>query len=202
MIVIADYGVGNLKSVERMLLRAGARCALSGDPAAIRSADKLVLPGVGNFGHCVRRLRASPAFEAVNWFALEARRPLLGICVGGQLLGRSSEEAPGEAGLGFLDMECRRFPSDLGLRVPRMGWGEIEPARASSLLPARGADSRFYFAHSYYMHCADPADVAATTDYGMTYACAVNRDSIFGVQFHPEKSLRHGLALMRAFASM
>lgn len=202
MIVIVNYGVGNLQSVERMIRKAGAECMLSDDPETIRAADKIVLPGVGNFGHCAEMFRKSPAFEAVNWFALEAKRPTLGICVGGQMLGHSSEEAPAAKGLGWIDMECRLFPSDLGLRVPNMGWNQISLTRPSPLLSALDDESRFYFVHSYYMHCNDPLAVVATADYGMQYTCAVGRDNIFGVQFHPEKSLRHGLALMRAFATL
>ncbi len=201
MIVIVDYGVGNLQSVERMLNKAGATCELSADPDKITQADKLILPGVGNFGHCVDTFRASTAFEAVNRFALEARKPLLGICVGGQMLGRSSEESPGSEGLGWLDFECRRFPASVG-RVPHMGWGHITPQRESALLPELTDESRFYFVHSYYMDCADPDITLATVEYGITYCCAVNKDNIYGVQFHPEKSLRHGLALMNAFATL
>ena len=202
MIVIVNYGVGNLQSVERMIRKAGAECMLSDDPDKIRAADKIVLPGVGNFGHCAEMFRKSAAFDAVNWFALEAKRPTLGICVGSQMLGHSSEEAPGAKGLGWINMECRKFPSDMGLRVPNMGWNQISLVRPSPLLPELDDDSRFYFVHSYYMSCNDPSAVVATADYGMKYACAVNQDNIFGVQFHPEKSLRHGLALMRAFAAL
>lgn len=202
MIVIVNYGVGNLQSVERMVRKAGAVCNLTDDPNAIRAADKVILPGVGNFGHCASMFRASPSFEAVNWFALEAKRPILGICVGAQMLGRSSEEAEGAQGLGWLEMECRRFATDLGERIPRMGWGQIEPTRSTPLLPDLDEDSRFYFVHSYFMQCDEPSIVLATTDYGGPYTCAVNKDNIFGVQFHPEKSLRHGLGVMRAFAAL
>lgn len=201
MIVIADYGVGNLQSVERMLRKAGADARLSSDPAVIRAAAKVILPGVGNFGHCATELRAAPFYDTLQWFALEAKRPLLGICVGAQLLGHSSEEAAGIEGLGWIDMVCRRFPDRLGLRVPNMGWNTITPRRASPLFEGMDEETRFYFVHSYYFDVAAEEQVLADAEYGFSYACAVNRDNITGVQFHPEKSLRHGLAVLRAFAT-
>lgn len=201
-IVIADYGVGNLQSVLRMLRKAGAQAQLSSDPADIRAAAKVILPGVGNFGYCAEQLRSAPFFADLRWFALEARRPILGICVGGQLLGHGSEEAPGVAGLGWLDMRCRRFPDRPGYRVPNMGWNTIAPRGDAPLFAHLDNASRFYFVHSYYMDCADPALTIATADYGFAYACAVRKDNIFGVQFHPEKSLRHGMGLLKAFAEM
>jgi glutamine amidotransferase len=201
MIVIADYGVGNLQSVERMLRKAGAEARLSSDPAVIRDAAKVILPGVGNFGHCATALQAAPFYETLQWFALEAKRPLLGICVGAQLLGHSSEEAEGIRGLGWIDMVCRRFPDQPGLRVPNMGWNTVVPRRASPLFEAMDEETRFYFVHSYYFDVADEEQVLAVAEYGFPYACAVKRDNITGVQFHPEKSLRHGLAVLKAFAN-
>jgi len=202
MIIVIDYGVGNLQSVVRMLRKAGADCKLSSTPAEILSADKIILPGVGNFGHCVDMFRASPAFEAVGQFATELKRPTLGICVGAQMLGRSSEEAPGAAGLGWLDMDCRKFSPDLGLRIPNMGWNQISLVRPYALLKSLDEESRFYFVHSYHFVCHDPALVVATANYGIDYPCVVEKDNIVGIQFHPEKSLRHGLAIMTAFASI
>jgi imidazole glycerol-phosphate synthase subunit HisH len=201
MIVIADYGVGNLQSVERMLRKAGANAKLSNDPIEIREADKLILPGVGNFGHCATELRAARFYDTLQWFALEAKRPVLGICVGAQLLGHSSDEAEGAQGLGWIDMVCRRFPDQPGLRVPNMGWNTISPLRPSPLFAELDEESRFYFVHSYYFDVADEERVLAVAEYGFPYACAVNRENITGVQFHPEKSLRHGQAVLKAFAN-
>ena len=202
MIVIADYGVGNLQSVERMLRKAGAEAKLSSDADEIRSADKLVLPGVGNFGHCVNELRAAPFFDALEWFALEAKRPLLGICVGAQMLGKSSEEAPDVAGLGWVDMVCKRFEDRPEYRVPNMGWNTITPTGTSPLFQHLDDTSRFYFVHSYYMDCADPDLAIASVEYGFDYICAINKGNISGVQFHPEKSLRHGMMILKAFAEL
>lgn len=200
MIAIANYGVGNLQSVERMLRKAGADVRVSSSSAEIRAADKLILPGVGNFGHCATELRTASFYDTLQWFALEARRPVLGICVGAQLLGHSSDEAEGAQGLGWIDMNCRRFPDQPGLRVPNMGWSTITPLRPSPLFAALDEESRFYFVHSFYFEVADEGNVLAVAEYGFPYACAVNRDNITGVQFHPEKSLRHGLSVLKAFA--
>jgi len=200
MIVIADYGVGNLQSVERMLRKAGAEARLSSDPDEIRNADKVVLPGVGNFGYCAEQLRACRFFDVLQWYALEAKKPVLGICVGGQLLGHSSEEAPGVAGLGWVDMICRRFLDRPSYRVPNMGWNTITARRQSPLTKYLDDDSRFYFVHSYYMECRDQELTVATADYGFDYTCAVSKGNIYGVQFHPEKSLRHGMGVLKAFA--
>ena len=202
MILIADYGVGNLQSVVRMLRKAGAEARLSSDPEEICRAEKIILPGVGNFGHCAERLRASPFFDVLQWYAVEAKKPLLGICVGSQLLGHMSEEAPGVAGLGWLDMRCRRFPGRPGYRVPNMGWNTITPRGDSPLFKYVNDASRFYFVHSYFMDCEDPELLIATAEYGFAYACAVRKSNIQGVQFHPEKSLRDGMGVLKAFAEM
>jgi glutamine amidotransferase len=198
MIVIVDYGVGNLMSVNNMLRKAGAEVLITRDPAAVLDAGKLLLPGVGHFDHGMKMLNASGLREAIDRFALELHRPVLGICLGAQILGKGSEE--GQApGLGWIDMECRRLPASPGLRVPHMGWNRIAQKKPSPLLDGLSPDARYYFVHSYYMNCADPADVLATAVHGIEFTCAVQRGNIFGTQFHPEKSLRHGLALMHAF---
>lgn len=200
MIVIANYGVGNLQSVERMLRKAGAQVCLSSNPDDIRAADRVILPGVGHFGHCAQQLRAAPMFDAIERFALHDKKPLLGICVGAQLLGHSSEEAPDVPGLGWIDMVCQRFPDRQEYRVPNMGWNNIDITRRSPLLDFVDNETRFYFVHSYHMLCRDADLTIATADYGGRYACAVNKGNISGVQFHPEKSLRHGMQLLKAFA--
>jgi glutamine amidotransferase len=198
MIVIVDYGVGNLMSVNNMLRKAGAEARISRDPVEVMEADKLLLPGVGHFDHGMKMLNASGLREAIDRFALELRRPVLGICLGAQILGRGSEEGQ-EPGLGWIDMTCLKLPASPGLRVPHMGWNRIVQKKPSPLLDGLSPDARYYFVHSYYMNCADPADVLATAVHGIEFTCAVQRGNIFGTQFHPEKSLRHGLALMRAF---
>lgn len=200
MIVIVDYGVGNLRSVENMGRKAGLACTISSDPAELLAADKLILPGVGNFGHGMDMLRSSGLLRPLDEFALEKKRPVLGICLGGQIIGKASEEAD-RPGLGWIDMVCKRFPEQEGFAVPRMGWSEIDLVRPCPLFAA-GLEDRYYFVHSYYMECADRADVVAETEHSLRYACAVNHANIYGVQFHPEKSHRFGLALFRAFGGL
>jgi glutamine amidotransferase len=201
MIVIVNYGIGNLRSVENMARKAGLACKVSSDPGEVKAADKLILPGVGNFGHGMDRLGSSGLLDPLNSFALEARRPVLGICLGAQIIGKASEEAD-RPGLGWVDMVCKRFPQEEGHAVPRIGWSQIDLVRPCPLFDSAGPDDRYYFVHSYYMICADRADVAAETEHSIRYVCVFNRDRIYGVQFHPEKSHRFGLALFRAFGDL
>lgn len=201
MIVVVDYGVGNLSSVGNMLRKAGGDVKVSRDPGEILAADKLLLPGVGHFDHGMKMLNASGLREAVDRYALELRRPVLGICLGAQILGRGSEEGD-VPGLGWIDMACRKLPAMPGIRVPHMGWNQITRKKQSPLLDRMGEDARFYFVHSFHMECADAEDVLATAVHGIEFTCAVQRGNIMGTQFHPEKSLRHGLALMQSFVGL
>jgi len=198
MIVIVDYGVGNLLSVHNMLRKAGATAKISSNPGEIAAAKKLLLPGVGHFDYAMKMLNASGLRKVLDRSVLEVGTPVLGICLGAQILGKHSEEGKAE-GLGWLDMQCRRLSAMPGLRVPHMGWNSIVQKKSSPLLDLCSPDARFYFVHSYYMDCADTTDSLATTRHGIEFTCAVQRGNIFGTQFHPEKSLRHGLALMQAF---
>jgi glutamine amidotransferase len=202
MICILDYGVGNLASVRNMFRKLGAVAEISGDPAVVLAAEKLLLPGVGHFDHAMRALEASDARGAIDRFALELRRPVLGICLGAQLLGRRSEEG-NRAGLGWLALDCHRFPIAPDLRVPHMGWNTAAPTGVNSWITSTlSVGSRFYFAHSYFMACDSEQDVLGRTTHGSPFASVVGRDNIVGTQFHPEKSLRYGMAVLRAFASL
>lgn len=198
MIVVVDYGVGNLSSVSNMLRKAGGDVRISRDPREILEADKLLLPGVGHFDHGMKMLNSSGLREAIDRYALELKRPVLGICLGAQILGKGSEEGV-TPGLAWIDMVCRRFAVMPGIRVPHMGWNRIVRRKPSPLLSGMREGARFYFVHSYRMECADPDDVLAAATHGVEFTCAVQRGNIFGTQFHPEKSLRDGLALMKAF---
>ena len=201
MIVIVDYGVGNLSSVSNMIRKAGGTVCVSRDPNEILAADKLLLPGVGHFDRGMNMLNSSGIRDALDRFALDLKKPVLGICLGAQILGTGSEEGV-ELGLGWIDMQCRRLPSTPGLRVPHMGWNQIVLNQSSPLSDHITEDARFYFVHSYFMECAKAQDVLATTTHGIDFACAVRAGNIYGTQFHPEKSLRHGLAMMKAFVDM
>lgn len=201
MIVLVDYGVGNLSSVCNMLRKAGANVTVSGNSAEILQADKLLLPGVGHFDYGMKMLNSSGLRDAVDEFALHLARPVLGICLGAQMLGKGSEEGDAD-GLGWIDMECVRLPTYPGIRVPHMGWSEIKRTNSSPLLDGMSEDARFYFVHSYYMRCANEHNVIAKATHGVEFSCAVQQGQIFGTQFHPEKSLRHGLALMQAFVGL
>lgn len=202
MLSIVNYGVGNLSSVQNMARKACGAARLVTTPEEIRASERLILPGVGHFGHVVQSFAASGLAEAVTEHALEKKKPLLGICVGAQILGTGSEEAPSLAGLGWLPFACRRFPNTPGLRVPHMSWNTLSAKRPSPLLAELDAEARFYFVHSYYMEATDPGIVLAQTEYGIDFAAVVGAGNIFGTQFHPEKSLRFGMALLSGFAKL
>lgn len=201
LITVLDYGVGNLASVGNMLRAAGAELKISSDPLDVVSADKLVLPGVGHFDHGMRMLNSSGLRDAIDHFALELRRPVLGICLGAQIMGLGSEEGK-EPGLGWINMFCQKFPSIPGYRVPHMGWNQISCVKSSPLFDSMEDSARFYFVHSYYMHCIDESLTSSRTTHGIEFTCSIEKSNIFGVQFHPEKSLRHGAKFMREFVGL
>ena len=199
MIAIVDYDIGNVAAVANMLQRLGANCEITADPGKIELADKIILPGNGAFDACMCNLRASGLVPLLERRILSDRVPLLGICVGAQMLGRGSAEGQ-EPGLGWIDMDVRRFPDIPDLRVPHMGWNQVD-VRAAGHPLARDMepDTRFYFVHSYYMAPVNAADVLFTTNYGLTFASGVASRNIVGVQFHPEKSHRFGKRLLGNF---
>jgi glutamine amidotransferase len=204
MIVIADYGVGNLGSIANMFKRIGADCAISSDVEDLRHATKLVLPGVGAFDDGMIRLKRSGILPMLESKALGEKVPLLGICLGMQLLGDSSDEGS-EKGLGWIAGRSVRFPSNLTnqeggrIRVPHMGWNDTASTGSSYLFSDEG-EQRFYFVHSYYFAPGDSQDVAATAMHGIAFAAALHRKNVMGVQFHPEKSHKYGMELLRRFA--
>lgn len=202
MIVIVDYGMGNLRSAQKGLEKAGHKAVISEDPGDLAGCDGVVLPGVGAFGDCYEGLR-SRGFVGPLLEAVEASKPLLGICVGMQLLFEESEEGRGSKGLGILPGRVVRFPQarETGLKVPHMGWNELEPVaqRPCPLLAYTGPRPYVYFVHSYYPEPAREGLVYATADYGIEFAALVGRGHVFGAQFHPEKSQREGIGILRAF---
>jgi len=201
MIVVVDYGMGNLGSIVNMVRKVGGRARRSTGPEDLAEADKIILPGVGSFDEGMRNLRAGGYVAPLAARARDGRTPVLGICLGVQLFTRGSEEGA-EPGLSWIEADTVRFRPDAGgdrLKVPHMGWNTVRPRRAHPLLPDPDRPRRFYFVHSYHVRCDAPADVLATTRYGVEFASAVARGNIVGTQFHPEKSHRYGMELMRRF---
>lgn len=201
MIVLVDYKTCNLGSTANMLKRAGGRVRVAERPEDLEGATKIILPGIGAFDTCARNLREAGFEEPIRQHA-RSGKPLLGICVGAQLLTHSSAEGV-EPGLGLIDAETRRFqfPEGSLLKVPHMGWNDVHAARPHSLLSHFHEAPRFYFVHSYYLAPRRPENVLAYSDYGGKFASAIIQDNVIGLQFHPEKSHRFGQALLKAFVS-
>ncbi len=206
-VALIDYGSGNLRSAEKALVRAavergtGHEIIISSDAAFVAKAERIVLPGVGAFGNCMRGLSAVPGMiEALRDAVLKRGVPFLGICVGMQLLARVGREFGDHAGLGWIEGEVDKLaPTDLALKIPHMGWNGIEIERPHPLFTGIASGAHAYFVHSYAMTPHDPAHVLATSDYGGAFAAAVGRDNIVGTQFHPEKSQAVGLMLLANF---
>lgn len=201
MITIVDYGMGNLNSVKNMLKYLGYDSIVTGDPEMICQADKLILPGVGNFGTAMDVIRTSGLVEVLNQKVLEEKTPILGICLGMQLLLEYSEEGDCE-GLGWIPGKVKKFefPDKPQLKIPHMGWDYIEKRKDSLLFADSAGGERYYFVHSYYVACTNREDAAATTEYGICFDSVVERDNIMGTQFHPEKSHRFGMGILGNFA--
>ena len=205
-IVVVDYGMGNLRSVSKALEAVGAPVVVTRDPARVRDARALVLPGVGAFGDCMANLGAFHLLDPVRDKALEGV-PFLGICLGYQLLFEEGEEFGRHEGLGVLKGRVVRFPHDLTeggerLKVPHMGWNRLRKEKDVPVLAGVPDGSFVYFVHSFYPVPEDPSVVATTTDYGFPFASSVSRGNLFACQFHPEKSQKVGLAILKGFWKM
>ncbi len=201
MFVIVDYGVGNLASIQNMLKKAGTDALISGKPEDIASATKLLLPGMGHFDNCMDRFTSSGLKPLIEKKIFEEKIPVLGICVGLQMFMRSSEEGK-LPGLGWIKGETIRFKLEKMRqpnKIPNMGWLEIQTTRQSALTKDL-TDARFYFAHSYHVQLDETSAELIVADYGYQYTVGVEKDNIIGVQFHPEKSHRFGMQLLKNFA--
>jgi glutamine amidotransferase len=200
MIAIIDYGIGNLRSVEKALLKVGGDAQFVQKPEQLAAARGLVLPGVGNFGDCVKGLQRIGLWQSVlDWTAQD--RPFFGICVGYQMLFEGSEEAPHVPGLGILKGRIIKF-NDPTLKVPQIGWNQIQVQQETPFLKNIQTGDYVYFVHSYYPDPAERGHVALRTDYGVNFACASSRGNLFGTQFHPEKSQKAGLQLLKNFVEL
>ncbi len=201
MIAVIDYGAGNLKSVEKAFLHLGCEVKVTGEKEIIETADKVVLPGVGAFGHAMQALRSAGMEEVVHR-VVSRGTPLLGICVGLQLMFEKSEESPGVKGLGLFSGNIVKIPLVEGLKIPQMGWNSLEINPRSRLLKGIPDGTFVYFVHSYYPALQNPDDSIARITYGIPFDVAVERENVFATQFHPEKSGEWGLKILENFASL
>jgi glutamine amidotransferase len=200
-VVVVNAGIGNLGAIPNMLKRLGTPARVTADAGEISAAGRIILPGVGAFDAAMQSLADLGLIEVLNRKALEERVPILGVCLGMELLSAGSEEGR-LPGLGWIEGRAIRFRPDHGgplLRIPHMGWNYVRPTANGALFTDLGASPRFYFAHSFHLVCDDEADVAGVTRYGYPFVSAVHRGNISGIQFHPEKSHRFGLQVFRNF---
>jgi glutamine amidotransferase len=204
VIYIVDYGQGNLGSIRNMLHFLGYDSHITSNPDDVRAAGKLILPGVGAFDSAVRELERRGLTDVLHRRVIEDKVPILGICLGAQLMTRGSEEGD-RPGLGWFDAETVRFrfdESEQKLPVPNIGWRHVVPHGEANLMQGWDGPAKFYFVHSYYMRQASRTDVAFTSSYGHEFVAGLQRDNIYSAQFHPEKSHKFGLHLMRRFANV
>lgn len=201
MISIIDYGMGNLGSVLNMFKRIGAEATITSDFDEIRSSSKILLPGVGSFDRAMERINSTGLRELLDHEVLHKKKPILGICLGMQLLTNGSEEGK-LPGLGWIPGNTIRFPNFPNLRIPHMGWNIVKQSTPSPLLTDLPLDSRFYFVHSYFVRVDNEENSILKCKYGVEFDAALQNDNIFGAQFHPEKSHRFGMHLLRNFANI
>jgi imidazole glycerol-phosphate synthase subunit HisH len=201
MIVIVDYGMGNLRSVQKALEKAGGTAVISRDQDEIRKAGSLVLPGVGAFPECMKNLTRLDLVDPILEF-VRSGRPFLGICLGLQLLFKESEEFGIHEGLKIVPGTVKAFERGMGLKIPHMGWNQVIFRKESPIFKGISDGSYFYFVHSFYVAPEDRSDVAAESEYGITFTCAIERDNVFASQFHPEKSQEVGLRMLRNFVRL
>lgn len=201
MIVIINYGAGNLGSMLNMFKKIGHAAILGNTVEDIEKADKLVLPGVGSFDAGMEKLNSSGLKDVLNYKVLDKKTPILGVCLGLQLMTDRSDE--GELkGLGWISAETKKFELDSSkFKIPHMGWNEIKIEKKSNLFVGmEEQENRFYFVHSYHLVCNEPSDILVSTNYGYDFTCGVERGNILGVQFHPEKSHKFGMQLLKNFS--
>ena len=205
MIVIVNYGLGNLGSIHNMLRRIGAKnIVISNEKEIINKAEKIILPGVGAFSNGMSKIMESGLLEVLNENVLIRKKPVLGICLGMQLLTKHSDEG-NVGGLGWIDAYTKKFNfsvENAGLKIPHMGWNEVSVSKPHALVQNLDNNSRFYFVHAYHVICNNSQDELLKCNYGIDFTCALQYENIMGVQFHPEKSHKFGMNLLRNFYTM
>ena len=201
MIGIIDYDAGNIRSVEKALSYLGEKTVVSRDPDILKSVDKVILPGVGSFGQAMENLHRYELVPVIRDM-IEDGKPFLGICLGLQLLFESSEESPGAEGLGILKGKILKIPSSPGLKIPHMGWNSLHFQNNGRLFQGIPEQTYVYFVHSYYLQAEDPEIIKATTEYSTCIHASVEKDNVFACQFHPEKSSKWGLKILKNFAAI
>jgi glutamine amidotransferase len=204
MITIIDYNMGNIASIENILKRIGSEAIVTSNPSVLQNADKIILPGVGSFDYGMRNLHNLGLIDVLKEKVIKLGTPILGICLGMQLLTEDSEEGM-LPGLGFFKAHTKKFPAEWNgqkQKIPHMGWNYINAKADSPLFKNSSEGMRFYFVHSYYVECENLSESLAITEYGNDFTSVIGRDKILGVQFHPEKSHKYGMNLLRNFAEM
>ena len=200
-ITIIDYDAGNIKSVERAIAYCGGEAILTRDPKVLLDSPKVILPGVGSFGDAMDKLKKYDLIDTIHDY-VQTGKPFLGICLGLQLLFEGSDESPEAQGLGILKGYLHKIPDNLGLKVPQIGWNSLDYPNKGRLFAGISEGSFVYFVHSYYLKAEDPSIVVATTDYGVCVHASVEKDNVFGCQFHPEKSSDVGLRIIKNFLEL
>lgn len=201
MIGIIDYDAGNIRSVEKALSYLGEKTVVSRNPETLKNADKVILPGVGSFGQAMENLHRYELVPVIQDMIKEGK-PFLGICLGLQLLFESSEESPGVEGLGILKGKILKIPSSPGLKIPHMGWNSLQLQNNGRMFRNIPQDTYVYFVHSYYLQAREPEIVKAVTEYSTEIHASVEKDNVFACQFHPEKSGKYGLEILKNFAEL
>ena len=200
MIVIVDYGMGNLKSISNMLKKLGHDAIITNQIDEIKKASRLLLPGVGAFDMAMKNIKSLGFFEVLDKKVTIEKTPILGICLGMQLLTNGSEEG-NETGFGWINADTIRFNSS-SKKVPHMGWNSIKIEKKTPIFEPVNKERRFYFVHSYYVQCKNQENILATTEYGDNFASMIHHENLYGVQFHPEKSHKYGMEILNQFAKI